>query len=136
MYIIKETNPTIDSYKALHQTTGWNAKGLYTYEQLYKAICNSWFSTSIYDEGNLIGYGRIISDGIYQTFICDVMVHPDYQRKGVGTMVMDALLEQCQKENIKWVQLFCAKGKQPFYQKLGFKEREIDAPGMMLFYTE
>ena len=136
MYIIKETNPTIDSYKALHQTTGWNAKGQYTYEQLYKAICNRWFSTSIYDEGNLIGYGRIISDGIYQTFICDVMVHPDYQRKGVGTMVMDALLEQCQKENIKWVQLFCAKGKQPFYQKLGFKEREIDAPGMMLFYTE
>lgn len=136
MYIIKETNPTIDSYKALHQTTGWNAKGLYTYEQLYKAICNNWFSTSIYDKENLIGYGRIISDGIYQTFICDVMVHPDYQRKGVGTMVMDALLEQCQKENIKWVQLFCAKGKQPFYQKLGFKEREIDAPGMMLFYTE
>lgn len=136
MYIIKETNPTIESYKALHQTTGWNAKGLYTYEQLYKAICNSWFSTSIYEDDNLIGYGRIISDGIYQTFICDVMVHPDYQRKGVGTMVMDALLEQCQKENIKWIQLFCAKGKQPFYQKLGFKEREIDAPGMMLFYTE
>lgn len=48
---------------------------------------------------------------------------------------MDALLEQCQKENIKWVQLFCAEGKQPFYQKLGFKEREINAPGMMLFYT-
>lgn len=47
MYIIKETNPMIDSYKALHQTTGWNAKGLYTYEQLYKAICNSWFSTSL-----------------------------------------------------------------------------------------
>ncbi|WP_155591668.1 GNAT family N-acetyltransferase [Lysinibacillus cavernae] len=135
MDIIRDLNPTLEQYKALHQTTGWNAKGLYTYEQLYNAICNSWFSTSIYHDGDLIGYGRIISDGIYQTFICDVMVHPDYQRKGIGSMVMENLLTHCQKENIKWVQLFCAKGKQSFYQKLGFNERAADAPGMMLFYT-
>ncbi|KOY80972.1 GNAT family N-acetyltransferase [Lysinibacillus macroides] len=134
MYITSTLNPTMEAYKALHQTTGWNAKGLYTYDQLYRAICNSWFSLSIYNGEQLIGYGRIISDGIYQTFICDVMVHPDYQRKGFGTMVMEGLLEHCQKENIKWIQLFCAKGKQPFYQRLGFCEREADAPGMMLFY--
>lgn len=63
------------------------------------------------------------------------MVHPDFQRKGIGTMVMETLLEHCQQENIKWVQLFCAKGKQSFYQKIGFKEREENAPGMMLFYS-
>lgn len=135
-YVISEENPTIGAYKALHRTTGWNAKGLYTYDQLYQAISNSWYSASIYDDMTLIGYGRIISDGIYQTFICDVMVHPDYQRKGVGTMVMEVLLEHCQKENIKWIQLSCAKGKQPFYQKLGFKVRDPDAPGMMLFYEQ
>jgi len=62
------------------------------------------------------------------------MVHHDYQRKGVGTMVMEVLLEHCQKENIKWIQLSGAKGKQqPFYQKLGFKVRDPNAPGMMLF---
>ncbi|MFJ7732683.1 GNAT family N-acetyltransferase [Lysinibacillus sp. NPDC097231] len=65
---------------------------------------------------------------------CDVMVHPDYQRKGIGTLIMKALLEHCQKENIKWIQLSCAKGKQPFYHKLGFTERDLDAPGMVLFY--
>ncbi|WP_231630044.1 GNAT family N-acetyltransferase [Lysinibacillus sp. ZYM-1] len=30
-----------------------------------------------------------------QNFICDVMVHPDFQRKGIGTMVMETLLEHC-----------------------------------------
>ncbi|WP_349679794.1 MULTISPECIES: GNAT family N-acetyltransferase [Lysinibacillus] len=39
------------------------------------------------------------------------MVHPDFQRKGIRTMVMETLLEHFQQENIMWVQLFCAKGK-------------------------
>jgi len=30
MYMISALNPTMQSYKTLLQTTGWNAKGLYT----------------------------------------------------------------------------------------------------------
>jgi GNAT superfamily N-acetyltransferase len=128
-----ELNPTKDDFVSLHQTTGWNAKGLYTYDQLYTAISNSWYSVSIYHNKNLIGFGRIISDGIYQTLICDVMVHPAYQKQGIGKKVMKALLKKCDKEGIKWVQLFCAKGKQDFYMKLGFLSRDLEAPGMSLF---
>ena len=130
---LDDLSPKKEDFISLHQTTGWNAKGLYTYDQLYTAICNSWYSVSIYHDKNLIGFGRIISDGIYQTLICDVMIHPDYQKQGIGKKLMKALLSKCEKEGIKWVQLFCAKGKQEFYQKLGFKTRELDAPGMMLF---
>lgn len=133
-YKFSDKNPSFNEYQALHKTTGWNAKGLYTYDQLYQAVCNSWYSVSIYDGSVLIGYGRIISDGIYQTFICDVMVHPDYQRQGLGIKVMEALLAHCKRQDIKWIQLSCAKGKQQFYQKLGFAERDPNAPGMMLFY--
>lgn len=128
-----ELNPTKDNFIRLHQTTGWNAKGLYTYDQLYTAICNNWYSVSIYHNKNLIGYGRIISDGIYQTLICDVMVHPEYQKQGIGKEVMKSLLNKCEEEGIKWVQLFCAKGKQDFYKKLGFISRDSEAPGMSLF---
>ncbi|MDL4843016.1 GNAT family N-acetyltransferase [Aquibacillus rhizosphaerae] len=131
--ILSEDNPKKDDYINLHQTTGWNAKGLYTYDQLYTAICNSWYSISIYENKQLIGYGRMISDGIYQTLICDVMVHPDYQNLGIGTKVMNSLLGKCNQAGIKWVQLFSAKGKFNFYEKLGFKNREVEAPGMSLF---
>ncbi|MFJ7735301.1 GNAT family N-acetyltransferase [Lysinibacillus sp. NPDC097287] len=135
-YKLSDKNPSFDEYQTLHKTTGWNAKELYTYDQLYQAICNSWCSISIYDGTALIGYGRIISDGIYQTFICDVMVHPDYKRQGIGTKVMEALLSHCKRQEIKWIQLSCAKGKQQFYQKLGFAERDPGAPGMMLFMVK
>lgn len=130
---ISEVTPSKDDYMRLHQTTGWNAKGLYTYEQLYSAICNSWCSVSIYQNRRLIGFGRIISDGIYQTFICDVMVDPEFQAQGIGTKIMNSLLIKCDMEGIKWVQLFCAKGKQNFYEKLGFITRDAEAPGMSLF---
>ncbi len=130
---LKETKPTKDDFIQLHQTTGWNARGLYTYEQLYRAICNSWYSVSIYHNEDLIGFGRMISDGIYQTLICDVMVHPDYQNQGIGTKIMQALLKKCKEEGIQWIQLFSAKGKQDFYKKFRFLERDSDAPGMSLF---
>ncbi|MGI8386948.1 GNAT family N-acetyltransferase [Robertmurraya sp. P23] len=130
---LDELSPAKEDFIKLHQTTGWNAKGLYTYGQLYTAICNSWYSISIYHNRNLIGFGRIISDGIYQTLICDVMVHSEYQGQGIGKKLMEALLKKCEEEGIKWVQLFCAKGKQEFYPKLGFISRESDAPGMSIF---
>ncbi|MFS0782094.1 GNAT family N-acetyltransferase [Bacillus sp. 1P06AnD] len=125
--------PARVDFTRLHQTTGWNNDGLYTYDQLYRAICNSWYSVSFYHNKSLIGFGRIISDGIYQTFICDVIVHPDYQTKGIGTKIMNALIKKCDQEGIKWIQLFCAKGKEHFYKKLGFIPRDADAPGMSLF---
>ncbi|WP_249659429.1 GNAT family N-acetyltransferase [Lysinibacillus fusiformis] len=56
------------------------------------------------------------------------MVHIDFQRKGIGTRGMETLLKHSQQENIIWVQLFCAKGKQTFYQKLGFKKRDAKMP--------
>ncbi|WP_186578107.1 GNAT family N-acetyltransferase [Aquibacillus kalidii] len=130
---IKEVAPSMIDYIHLHKTTGWNGKGLFTYNQLYTAICNSWYCISIYHESSLIGYGRIVSDGIYQTFICDVMVHPTYQRLGIGSQIIELLLKKCEAENIKWVQLFSAKGKQNFYKIHGFSERDSDAPGMSIF---
>jgi GNAT superfamily N-acetyltransferase len=62
----------------------------------------------------------------------DEMIQPDFQNQGIGTIIMNALLEKCKKEDTKSVQLFSAKGKQNFYY-IGFGEREMDAPGVALF---
>ena len=131
-----EETPGKKQYLALHKTTGWNAKNLFSQEQLYEGICNSWYQISVYNEQQLIGFGRIISDGVYQTFICDVMIHPDYQGKGVGKNLIQALVKYCEQKGIRWVQLFCAQGKQPFYKKLGFTVRDREAPGMTLFLNK
>ena len=132
---IIDSIPIKDDFIILYNaaTAEWRGNGLYTDEQLYSAICNSWYAVSIYHDRRLIGFGRIISDGIYQTLICDVMVHPEYQNQGIGTEIMNALLNKCEKEGVKWIQLLSAKGKQGFYEKFGFATREDEAPGMTLF---
>lgn len=122
----------IDLYK--EATSEWSSQGLYTYDELYRAICNSWYYVSIYHDTRLIGFGRIISDGIYQTLICDVMVLPEYQNHGVGAKIMETLLNKCDEKGIKWVQLLSAGGKQGFYEKFGFTARDAGSPGMTLFF--
>lgn len=127
------TVPNKDEFYQLYETTGWNANGTFTKDDLFKAISNSWYLISVYNDEKLIAFGRVISDGVYQTFIGDMIVHPCYQKKGIGSKVLNLLVEKCKASGIKWVQLSCAKGKIDFYKKLGFQERPIDGPGMQKF---
>jgi N-acetylglutamate synthase-like GNAT family acetyltransferase len=134
-YFITEELPSFTKFAQLHEDSGLlnNKKGNYTREQLYEAAKNSWYSVSIYnDNEKLIAFGRMISDGVYQALICDVMVDPNEQGKGLGKQIIEKLVSKCQQSGIQSIQLFSAKGKHPFYKKLGFIEREQDAPGMSL----
>jgi GNAT superfamily N-acetyltransferase len=85
-----------------------------------------------YDGGRLVGSGRIVSDGVFHGLIVDVIVLPEYQGKGIGTAIMERLIECSRAQRIRDVELFCAKGKAAFYERLGFRARPADAPGMDL----
>ncbi|MEK8127734.1 GNAT family N-acetyltransferase [Paenibacillus filicis] len=114
----------------LFQTTGWKGIIELSEHKLYEAVSSSWFLLAAYDEHQLIGFGRVISDGVFQSFICDLIIHPDYQNQGIGSTLLKALLIECKKNHIISVQLCCASGKSEFYKKFGFSERNPDAPGM------
>lgn len=127
------TIPAKREFHHLYETTGWNNRFNFTQDELHHALCNSWYMISAYDNEMLVGFGRLISDGIYQTLLCDMIIHPNYQRRGIGREILDLLEEKCKQENIKWIQLSCAKGKVGFYKTLGFEERPADGPGMQKF---
>jgi N-acetylglutamate synthase-like GNAT family acetyltransferase len=133
-YYITDKLPTFEQFVKLHEASGLinSKKGSYSKEQLFQAANHSWYHISIYDDDQLISFGRMISDGIYQALICDVMVDPNYQNQGLGKQIIEELLKKCKESGIQSIQLFSAKGKQHFYKKLGFEEREQDAPGMSL----
>jgi GNAT superfamily N-acetyltransferase len=59
-----------------------------------------------------------------------MIVYPEYQGKGIGTEILHRLIKKYMDNNIKNIQLFCAKSKRKFYEKLGFIARPDDAPGM------
>ncbi|TAN44226.1 MAG: N-acetyltransferase [Nitrospirae bacterium] len=86
--------------------------------KLETAFRNSEMRCFAYHDGKLIGAGRGISDGALRAAIYDLVVLPEYQGKGIGTMIMEYLLE---RSNAEIIMLFANPGKEPFYGKFGFR---------------
>ncbi len=135
MIKLKENNKNINEFNLLYDSVGW---GTYDNEITQKALDNTFYSISVYDDNKIIGYGRIIGDSICFLYIQDVMVKPEYQGNKIGTLIMNKLLEkisQIKKENPNLrVYLGASKNKEKFYEKFGFVKR-IDADlghGMIL----
>ena len=122
---ILENIDNVEEYNYLFDIVGW---GSYPVEISKKALSNNIYSVSIYDNDNIIGYGRLIGDGIIFLYIHDIMVKPEYQGKGIGKTIMQKLLskvEELRKENPDLLlYLGASKGKEDFYRKCGFITRE------------
>ena len=132
---IKENIKDVNEFNLLYDAVGW---GSYDDEITKRALDNTYYSVSIYDEDKIIGYGRLIGDTICFMYIQDVMVLPEYQGKKVGTLIMNKLLDkihelQEENEDIR-VYLGASKDKEDFYKQFGFIEREKAdlGPGMIL----
>jgi ribosomal protein S18 acetylase RimI-like enzyme len=77
--------------------------------------------------GRMIGFGRAISDGAYQAAVYDVAVVPEFQKMGIGGIIMEKILERLSGCNVI---LYAAPGKEDFYRKLGLRKMKT---GMALF---
>ncbi|MBW6410654.1 GNAT family N-acetyltransferase [Clostridium weizhouense] len=93
-----------------------------------RAFENSYTTIFIFDDDKLIGFGRAISDGIYQAAIYDVAVLPEYQGKGVGKKILESIIKCTPQCNFI---LYASPGKEIFYEKMNFKKMKT---GMALFY--
>ena len=81
----------------------------------------------VYHSDKLIGFGRAISDGVYQAAIYDCAVNPDYQGKGIGNRIIKNIMQQVSHCTVI---LYASPGKEGFYQKQGFRKMKT---GMALF---
>jgi N-acetylglutamate synthase-like GNAT family acetyltransferase len=122
--------PLEQDYYELINSTGWLGIVEKGKQEIIKAISNSWYLICAYEGNKLVGSGRVLSDGVYQAFICDLIVLPGYQGKGVGKEILLKLLKRCNEQDILMVSLFAAKEKSNYYKKFGFEDRPQDSPGM------
>ncbi len=126
------TLPSKEQYFALFETTGWNQEYQASPDELIAAVSNSQYVVTAYEGETLIGTGRVVADGVLHAMIYEMIIHPDYQGRGIGAHILHELMGWCLKNQIRDIQLFCARGKRPFYEKNGFIARPEDGPGMQL----
>ena len=124
MIVFKENNKNIEEFNLLYDSVGW---GAYNKNISQKALANTFYSISAYENNKIVGYGRLIGDNICFLYIHDVMVAPEYQRQKIGSMIMEKLLEkisEIKKENPDLrVYLGASKNREKFYEKFGFIKR-------------
>jgi len=76
------------------------------------------------DDCKAVGMARVITDYGYQVLVADVIVRPEYQRKGIGTKMMEYVMEYIDDSVApgqgKAITLNAAKGKEGFYKQFGF----------------
>ena len=124
--------PSASGFAALFETTGWNKAFHVSADELKAALQGSWYAVSAYDDDQLVGFGRVLSDGVLYAVLCDLIVVPSHQARGIGSEILARLVRQCTSAGIRSIQLFSADGKTAFYEARGFEARAVDAPGMRL----
>lgn len=115
----------------LYNATGWNDSLQLSADELEHAIENSFAVISVYENDHLIGFGRVVSDGIVYATINDVLVAPIWQGQGIGSSIIRKLVQLCEHHDIRSLHLFADKGAAKFYNHLGFIARPVDSPGMV-----
>ena len=78
--------------------------------------------------GTAVGMGRVISDGVSDGYIQDLVVLPEYRKLGIGKKIVTTLIRECRKKGLGWIGLVSQPGCDRFYSDLGFKKMEGFVP--------
>lgn len=116
---------------SLYESVGWTAYTDYP-EVLCEGFARSLVILGAYEGEKLLGILRAVGDGITIVFVQDLLVLPEYQRKGIGSALLRTLLDRYAQ--VRQVEL--ATDNDPktiaFYKTLGFREMsELGCRGFM-----
>ena len=131
MEIREYTKYNADEIQNLYSQVGWTA---YTdnMRALEQGFQNSLLVLAAYEGDALLGIVRVVGDGFTIILIQDILVYPNYQRQGIGTALLRAVLDRY--SDVRQVQL--ATDNTPrtvaFYRSLGVLDfSEIGCCGFM-----
>lgn len=136
MIELKENSLTLTEYLELRASVNWK---VLKEEQARMALENSTYTVAAYEDGQIVGMGRIVSDGAVISYIQDLVVRKECQKKGVGKLLINNLVEYVNSITMEGSEmmlcLMCAKGREEFYKKYGFIARPTDnlGPGMIQY---
>ncbi|MCO7124461.1 GNAT family N-acetyltransferase [Sporolactobacillus shoreicorticis] len=118
--LLKILNTKLVRAEELNELLATNHWDVHPIEKLELGIKSSWENICARNEKQLIGYARILSDGIRHAYICNVIVYPDFRKQGIGTAIMKEALKLL-KENNLYPTLVASPRKKNYYEKFGFE---------------
>ncbi len=113
----------------LYRAGGW-WKEEYDQRELPRLIRGSFlFAVAVNSKtGRAVGMGRVISDGVSDGYIQDLVVLPEYRKTGIGNLIVTTLVKTCVERGISWIGLIAEPGTEKFYFPIGFHTMEGYVP--------
>lgn len=87
---------------------------------LRQMLKGSAAAVSLWQSGQLVGFCRASSDGVFRAVLWDVVVAPELQGQGLGRRLVETLLAQPQLRRVERVYLMTSNSS-GFYRQLGFE---------------
>ncbi|HIK46460.1 MAG TPA: GNAT family N-acetyltransferase [Leptolyngbyaceae cyanobacterium M65_K2018_010] len=134
--IIFSTERDLDLYELeeLCNAVGWARRPI---RKVRKAIQHSYLVVTMWEQRGprrrLIGFSRATSDHAFNATIWDVVVHPDFQGRGLGKELMRQIIKKLRSEDISNVTLFADPQVVEFYKGLGFMPDPEGIKGMFWY---
>jgi GNAT superfamily N-acetyltransferase len=131
----RENALTAEDILLFQQKMSWTVDPKAQWE---KSLSRSLLTVVATRDEEIIAMGILLGDAAIYWFITDVFVLTEYQGKGIGSEIVRRLLQHIEKNSISGTEisvcLMCAKGKEGFYEKFGFRCRphEHEGAGMEL----
>ncbi|MFZ5825610.1 MAG: GNAT family N-acetyltransferase [Bacillota bacterium] len=107
----------IDQVLAVYRALGWLSQHMP--ERVERAHAASDRIVSAWDGDRLVGWARIITDGEFCLFLHEILLLPEYQRKGIGSELMRRVLEGY--EHVQNTVLLADPGNESFYAPFRFE---------------
>lgn len=129
-YEVRTQLPSVDDYIRIRLGAGLGRK---SQEAATIGLKNSLFGVMVFDEGEPVGIGRVIGDGGCFFEIVDIAVLPEHQGRGVGRLIMTALMDYIRKHapSSAYVSLMADHGTPAFYERFGFTRAALPAAAGM-----
>lgn len=127
--LIESAIPGVSEYCELRVAAGLSARSR---DAAARGLPNSLYAVCVRQDERLIGMGRIVGDGGCNYEIVDMAVHPDFQRRGLGTRIMTALMDYLADEapSSAYVSLIADEGAPALYTRFGFQPTAPASVGM------
>jgi GNAT superfamily N-acetyltransferase len=102
-------------------------------DKLQLALKGSHQVITAWDGNKLIGLMKSLADGVMNVFFLYLIVHPDYQEKGVGQKLVESML--CEYRDYAGKMVIAYDEALEFFQKCGFEVGENNVPMFVTYLT-
>jgi ribosomal protein S18 acetylase RimI-like enzyme len=92
-----------------------------TPRELEESFTAGRFAVFAWRDGEVVGTGRLLSDGVCNSYLVDVWTRSDCRRRGIGRRMVSHLLQRVPGHHVA---LF-TDGAVAFYSGLGFRKEEV-----------